>query len=86
MPVIVAPDDYARWLDPAEAAPADLIGPYPSDAMRCLPVSTRVNAVRHDDSTLIEPIAMPEAPEPPQQERPAEPAPPRGAPKQSALF
>jgi hypothetical protein len=45
-----------------------------------------VNAVRHDDNTLIEPIAMPEEPQPLQEERSEEPAPPRKAPKQSALF
>ena len=86
MPVIVAPGDYARWLDPAEADPADLIGPYPPGAMRCEPVSTRVNAVRHDDPTLIEPIPIADAPAPTAVTPPAEPAPAHKAPKQSALF
>jgi hypothetical protein len=57
MPVIVAPADYARWLDPTIADPGDLIAPYDADAMRYVPVSTRVNAVRHDDAALIEPVA-----------------------------
>ena len=54
MPVIIGPDDYARWLDPADADVADLLAPYPSGAMACHPVSLRVNAVRNDDAALIE--------------------------------
>jgi putative SOS response-associated peptidase YedK len=54
MPVVIGPDDYERWLDPANADVADLIAPYPSDAMACYPVSLRVNAVRNDDAALLE--------------------------------
>ena len=56
MPVIVAPEHYARWLDPANAEVADLIAPYPSDAMTYYPVSSRVNNVRYDDASLIEQV------------------------------
>ncbi len=89
MPVIVAPGDYARWLDPSLADPADLIRPYPDEAMRVDPVSTRVNSVKFDDPTLIEPVAAPEPPVPAATEADgAGVAPPaaRKAPKQSALF
>lgn len=89
MPVIIAPADYARWLDPTLADPADLIAPYDNDALRYAPVSTRVNTVRHDDASLIAPIApvLAEAlAEPPDEEAPAEPLPPVAKPKQSALF
>jgi putative SOS response-associated peptidase YedK len=61
MPVIIGPDDYARWLDPANVDVADLIAPYPSSAMACYPVSLRVNSVRNDDAALLEqthPIAV----------------------------
>jgi putative SOS response-associated peptidase YedK len=76
MPMIVAPELYDRWLDPAHADVADLIAPYPSDAMAYYPISPRVNNVRHDDALLIErtePMAAdaePEhdAPRPPEQE------------------
>jgi putative SOS response-associated peptidase YedK len=76
MPVIVGPAHYARWLDPANAEVADLIAPYPADAMAYYPVSTRVNSVRHDDASLIEPAAAGERdaaeaeplPHPPEQE------------------
>jgi putative SOS response-associated peptidase YedK len=59
MPVIVRPDDYARWLDPAQDGPPAVVAPYPSGAMTWWPVSTRVNSVRHDDGSLIE--RLPEA-------------------------
>lgn len=54
MPMIVAPADYERWLDPANADVADLIVPYPSAELAFYPVSTRVNNVRNDEATLIE--------------------------------
>jgi putative SOS response-associated peptidase YedK len=56
MPVIVAPAQYGRWLDVAVADVGDLFAPFPADAMTYYPVSTRVNSVRHDDATLIEPV------------------------------
>ncbi len=54
MPVIVPPDQYARWLDPAQDGPQALVAPYPSEAMTWWPVSSRVNSVRHDDASMIE--------------------------------
>jgi putative SOS response-associated peptidase YedK len=54
VPVIIGRDDYARWLDPANADVADLIAPYPSSAMASYPVSSRVNSVRNDDAALLE--------------------------------
>ena len=57
MPVIIAPQDYARWLDPAANEVADLLAPYPAQAMTWYPISMRVNAVRNDDATLIERVA-----------------------------
>ena len=56
MPVIVAPAQYGRWLDVAVGNVGDLFAPFPADAMTYYPVSTRVNSVRHDDATLIEPV------------------------------
>jgi putative SOS response-associated peptidase YedK len=57
MPMIVAPEHYERWLDAAHADVADLIAAFPSAAMAYYPISSRVNNVRHDDASLIEPIA-----------------------------
>jgi putative SOS response-associated peptidase YedK len=60
MPVIVSPDDYALWLDPANERPeqlASLLEPYRGDAMIAYPVSTLVNSPAHDDPRCIEPAA-----------------------------
>jgi putative SOS response-associated peptidase YedK len=55
MPVILVPDDYARWLG-EEADPADLIRPYPADDMTAWPVSTRVNKADNDDAAMLDPV------------------------------
>lgn len=58
MPVILAADDYPRWLDPAVEEPgqlASLLRPYPSDEMTADPVSTFVNSPANDDPRCIEP-------------------------------
>ncbi len=58
MPVIVAPQDRARWLgEGADAPPADLAMPYPADAMRAERVSTWVNTPAHDDADCVKPLA-----------------------------
>jgi putative SOS response-associated peptidase YedK len=56
MPLIIAPGDYSRWLDRSVEDVADLLSPYPAVAMNFYPVSTRVNAVRNDDPSIIEPV------------------------------
>ncbi len=51
MPVILPPEDYARWIDPAERAPAALqalLAPFPAEKMAYYPVSTLVNNPRND--------------------------------------
>jgi putative SOS response-associated peptidase YedK len=53
MPVILAPEDYARWLS-TEHDPADLIRPYPADQMITWPVSTRVNTPKNDDAEILD--------------------------------
>lgn len=60
MPVILHPADFAAWLDPANSDSASLLSllrPYPSELMRCWPVSTRVNSPRFDDPACIEQVA-----------------------------
>lgn len=57
MPVIIPPEDYERWLDPANPDAASLCRPLSEDALDARPVSTRVNAVRNDDPGLIEVVA-----------------------------
>jgi putative SOS response-associated peptidase YedK len=60
MPLILAPEAYAQWLDPGlhnvkELAP--LLKPYPASAMRRYRVSTRVNRVANDDAECAAEIA-----------------------------
>jgi len=59
MPVILPPEAYDRWLDPAERKPADLndlLKPYPADPMTAYAVSTLVNNPRNDSPACIEPV------------------------------
>lgn len=63
MPVILAPADWDRWLDPAEQDPArlaPLLVPAPDDLLVATPASRRVNAVRNDDPDCL----VPDPPEP----------------------
>jgi putative SOS response-associated peptidase YedK len=80
MPLIVAPADYQRWLDPAHADVADLVAAFPAQAMTYYPVSPRVNNVRHDDASLIERTAETAGDAEADHEPPAHP------PEQESLF
>ncbi|MGD2139739.1 MAG: SOS response-associated peptidase [Burkholderiales bacterium] len=58
MPVILEPDDYARWLDPGERdTPAleELLRPSITDELVAFAVSTRVNNAKNNDESLIRP-------------------------------
>ena len=58
MPVILRPEDYDLWLDPAlqESAPLlPLLMPFAADEMKLQAVSTHVNSVRNDDASCIAP-------------------------------
>jgi putative SOS response-associated peptidase YedK len=59
MPVILPPDTYGAWLDPA-ADPAELatlLRPFPAEALECYPVGMLVNSPRNNRSECIEPAA-----------------------------
>jgi putative SOS response-associated peptidase YedK len=60
MPVILPPNVYTIWLDPAIEDPrrlAPLLVPYPSDAMEAYRVGGFVNSPSHDAPRCIEPAA-----------------------------
>jgi putative SOS response-associated peptidase YedK len=62
MPVILAPEHYARWLDPERRDPAQvgsLLRPCPDDWLVPHPVATRVNDVAHDDPACAAPVPEP---------------------------
>jgi putative SOS response-associated peptidase YedK len=52
------PLQYARWLGD-EADPHDLLRPFPSEAMRMWPISTRVNKPENDDASILDAIELP---------------------------
>jgi putative SOS response-associated peptidase YedK len=58
MPVILPPEDYAAWLDPANdvANCQKLLKPYPVDPMAFYRVGVFVNNARNDDARCIEPL------------------------------
>jgi putative SOS response-associated peptidase YedK len=61
MPVILDPDSYDLWLDPGMRnvdAVADLLKPYDGRAMRCRPVSSRINHVANDDAECSAPVEL----------------------------
>jgi putative SOS response-associated peptidase YedK len=56
MPVVLAHNDYATWLDPAVKDPAKLsflLAPCPDDELIAEPVSAHVNRVANDDPGCI---------------------------------
>jgi putative SOS response-associated peptidase YedK len=60
MPVVLGPQTWTAWLGEESADERQLmemLAPYPSEGMTCWPVSTRVGNVKHNDPSLIEPIA-----------------------------
>jgi putative SOS response-associated peptidase YedK len=61
MPVILDPDGYDLWLDPGMqkvAAASELLKPYDARAMRCYPVSTRINSAVNDDVECSAPVEL----------------------------
>lgn len=56
MPVILAPEDYRRWMQGDADAAAALLRPYPAGRMTAYRVSTRVNSPRNDDEQCLEPL------------------------------
>ena len=56
MPVILAEDDYASWLDPdnqGQDSVRALLAPCPDMLFTRIPVSSHVNSPRHDDQRCI---------------------------------
>lgn len=56
MPVILEPEDVARWCDPSadKAAAEDLLRPASDGVLRRHPVSARVNSPRNNDAALVQ--------------------------------
>jgi putative SOS response-associated peptidase YedK len=63
MPLLIKRADYQRWLQggDVEQPPVDLLRPFDSDKMKAWQVGTRINSVRNNDPSMIEPCEEPEA-------------------------
>jgi putative SOS response-associated peptidase YedK len=56
MPVILPPEAYEQWLDPAERRPEELntlLQPFPAELMTAYPVSRLVNSPKNDSPELV---------------------------------
>jgi putative SOS response-associated peptidase YedK len=87
MPVIVAPEAFALWLDCAEVdatTAAALIAPAPEALLECYEVSPAVNRVANDSAALIAPA--PAAPDREAQSAAKAPAKPKKPDDQASLF
>jgi putative SOS response-associated peptidase YedK len=61
MPVILNPDSYDLWMDPGftdVAGASDLLKPFDAAAMRCYPISSRINHVANDDAECSAPVEV----------------------------
>lgn len=63
MPLLLTPDRWDAWLDPARTDPDDLrrlLEPPPPGSVRAYPVSSAVSDVRNNGAELLEPLPAPE--------------------------
>ena len=61
MPVVIPPESFDVWLDPAEhdvVKLSRLLRPFHPDEMTASPVSTLVNNVRQDSAKCVEPLEI----------------------------
>lgn len=59
MPVILDPDEYARWLDEEDVPTREVLAvldPFPAEPMAAWPVSRRVNSPKVDEPALLAPL------------------------------
>jgi putative SOS response-associated peptidase YedK len=55
MPVIIAPQNYERWLG-IEPDPYDLLKPYPAEPMTIWPIGRKVGSPANDTPDILDPI------------------------------
>ena len=57
MPVSLAEEHHAKWLDEVENGDLkELLTPFPAERMKMWPISSRVNNPDNNDEALLEPI------------------------------
>jgi putative SOS response-associated peptidase YedK len=65
MPVILRPDDYELWLDPAfrdTSSRSEMLRPFNAGLMSRHPVSAKINQVQNDDAECAKPLELGESP------------------------
>jgi putative SOS response-associated peptidase YedK len=64
MPVVLSPEDWSTWLDPAaDLGPVQgLLVPAPDEWFEVFPVSSLVNNVRNEGPELLDPLPLPPTP------------------------
>jgi putative SOS response-associated peptidase YedK len=65
MPMVIAPESWADWLDPGNSDASDLralLAPAAARGLATYPVSTEVNSVRNNGPELMQPVPAPLAP------------------------
>ena len=63
MPVILAPDEIARWLgkaEPSDQELSDMTMPGKDKDFVVYPISKRVNSSANDDPGCVEPVEIPD--------------------------
>jgi putative SOS response-associated peptidase YedK len=56
MPVILAPEDWPKWLGTPEDRKS-LLRPFPPEKMECWPIDKSVGSARNDNASLIERVS-----------------------------
>ena len=56
MPVILRPEDYDRWLDPASGDPSDLFEPFANEDMDAWPIGAAVGKVSNNYPELLDEV------------------------------
>jgi putative SOS response-associated peptidase YedK len=56
MPVVVAPEDFERWLSGTPAEAAELLRPAPNDTFEAIEIGRRVNSADNDDPGVLDPV------------------------------
>jgi putative SOS response-associated peptidase YedK len=58
MPVILAPEDFERWLAAGQEHGRELLKPFRAALLEAFLVSPRVNSPNNDDAECIAPLAV----------------------------
>ena len=58
MPAVIAPEDFSLWLDGTDQEALALLRPADNSTFEAIEIGSRVNSVRYDEPSLLEPPAQ----------------------------